>query len=157
MIIKKSFVVFLPFLLFFGFFIETSMAYNLNGCNYAVYQRENIIQQIAASKRVYCTRISYLPDQNGRSNNYFSQGGTRTAFVFLRPGTQYYLIGTGNEHARNFNMHLYAPNWGKAGRRRHSNRLNAPIIEINPRYSGNYTLRVNMYAGRGCANVMLCS
>lgn len=148
MIKKKIFVGFFSIILFFGIYVETSMAGDYDyGCNLGSRQRLALIKNYAESQGLSCRgRVNY---------GYFRWGQKKAERITLYGGSHYLLIGVGNEHGRDLDLSLYNNRGQLISADRRARALS--VVEIHPRWTERYYLQAHMYSGKGCANVMICN
>lgn len=77
------------------------------------------------------------------STNTLREGYYRDYSVTLYRGNHYVIFACGDEDARDIDIYLYDKN----GRLIDRDRLvdAQPVVEVSPRWSGRYTIRVKMY------------
>ena len=69
-------------------------------------------------------------------------------------GNTYYVFAAGDYSVDDLDIILYDENWNEIDKDTQTDAL--PIVEVSPRWSGTFYVRVKMYSGYGYSNFAVC-
>lgn len=83
-----------------------------------------------------------------------SEGQNYTYSTTLYEGNTYYVFAAGDYSVDDLDIILYDENWNEIDKDTQTDAL--PIVEVSPRWSGTFYVRVKMYSGYGYSNFAVC-
>ncbi|MDM7860452.1 hypothetical protein QTP81_07575 [Alteromonas sp. ASW11-36] len=83
-----------------------------------------------------------------------SQGQKYTYSTTLYEGNKYYIFAAGDYSVDDLDIILYDEDWNEIDKDTQTDAL--PIVEVTPRWTGTFYVRVKMYSGYGYSNFAVC-
>jgi hypothetical protein len=111
-----------------------------------VQRKLDVVVTALASKGYDC-RDSYR-------GKWLGQGDYFVYETTLLAGNSYALIGAGDSGVRDLDIVLYDENAGLIDRDKKADAL--PIVEVTPRWTGTFYVKVEMHSGSGYSYVAVC-
>lgn len=91
------------------------------------------------------------PDVYGK---YLTEGDYYVIKTTLYRGNLYAIVGAGDNYTRDLDIYLYDENDHLIDRDVQTDEL--PMVEVTPRWTGTFYIKVKMHRGFGYSNVAIC-
>lgn len=88
------------------------------------------------------------------SGRRLSNGESYRYSTTLYKGNTYYIFAAGDYDVKDLDIILYDENGNKIDEDKQTDAL--PIVEVTPRWSGEFVVKVHMYQGYGYSNFAIC-
>lgn len=85
---------------------------------------------------------------------FLAKGESFTVNTTLYEGNRYMIIGAGDDNIRDLDIELYDENWNLVDKDRSPDPV--PIVNVIPRWTGTFHLKVVACRGQGYANIAIC-
>jgi len=123
------------------------------GSTFAVASDEDSLDQLAVVK--YLTEASGLGQcRDTAQGRYLRQGDSYVIETTLYAGQNYSLVAAGDGTVRDIDMKIYNSSLDLVAKDTMADAV--PIVEVTPRRTGTYHVKVLMYSGYGYSNFMVC-
>jgi hypothetical protein len=124
----------------------------LSSANVAQAADQQAFQKLAKIKLAMAV-IGYTC-RNGVGGGYQRQGQTYNVYRTLVKGMNYKLVAAGNVHVKDIDIVLHDDNHNVIARDNSADSM--PIVDVTPRWTGQFHAKVRMHRGKGYSYLMVC-